>query len=199
MDRTFFELKEILKEPGCFLCRLEEAHTRKFFETLFYEFVTDCGVREKIRSGGFCKTHAQKLFTLRPSILGMSIVYQDLLHRYLLRETFQPESCLVCEDWKERHAHLTHLLATRFEELVPFWGEETFVCLHHLAQFPEPLRTRLEHVTRKALERIARNLSSFIEKFDYHKSGLPIEPQEARSWQEAMEFFTGGLMGNKKG
>lgn len=198
MDRTFFELQEALQKPGCFLCRLEEDHARRFLETLFYEFVTDYGVREKLRFGGFCKTHARELFTLRPSILGMAIVYQDLLKQYLAQGAPNPGHCLVCQDWEGRFAHIAHLLTTRFEELAPSWGAETFLCLPHLSRFSGPLRAELENRTREALERVARNLTAFIAKFDYHESGLPVEPQEARSWQEAMEFFAGGLMGKRR-
>lgn len=199
MDRTLFELREALSEPGCFLCRLEEDHTRRFLDTLFYEFVTDCGVREKIRSGGFCKTHTERLFLLRPSILGIAIVYQDLLEQYLAsHEVPNPQRCLVCQDWEEHLAHLIHLLTTHLEDLTPAWGEETFLCLPHLARLPEPLKGALANQTRKTLRRIADHLLAFITKFDYHKSGLPVEPQEARSWQEAMEFFAGNLMGKRR-
>lgn len=198
MDRTFFELQEAIRKPGCFLCRLEEDHTRRFLETLFYEFVTDCGVREKIRSGGFCKTHAQELFILRPSILGIAIVYQDLLKRYLSQEVPNPGHCLVCQDWEARLTHIVHLLTTRFRELAPSWGEETFLCFPHLARFSGPLKTELENRTRRTLERIVETLSAFITKFDYHQGELPVTPQEARSWQEAMEFFAGGLMGKRR-
>lgn len=197
MDRTFFELREALGKPGCFLCRLEEAHTRRFLETLFYEFVTDRGARESIRTGGFCREHTQKLFTLRPSVLGIAIVYQDLVHRYLLGEIPDPKRCPVCQDWEDHFLHIAHLLARNFEDLTPFWGKETFLCLPHLTRFSGSLRDHLEKATKAALQRISVTLSSFIEKFDYHKSRLPVEPEEARSWQEAMEFFAGGLMGGK--
>lgn len=194
MDRIFFELQDAMQRPGCFLCHLEAAHEKRFLDTLFYEFVTDQGVRERLRTGGFCRNHAQKLFALRPSVLGMAIVYQDLLHQYLssLRVP-DPRQCLVCVDWNDRLNHLIRILTTRFAELEPFWGEETFVCLHHLAQFPDALRTRLEAATRKRLVDVLHHLSSFTEKFDYQKSGLPIEPREARSLQETMEFFSGKL------
>jgi len=43
----------------------------------------------------------------------------------------------------------------------------------------------------RKLSGILGHLSHFVEKFDYHNTGLPITPQEARSWQEALEFFAG--------
>ncbi|MBC7217447.1 MAG: hypothetical protein H5U36_04660 [Candidatus Caldatribacterium sp.] len=198
MDRTFLELREALGKPGCFLCRLEESYVRRFLEALFYEFVTDRGVREKIRKGGFCKDHARRLFALRPSILGIAIVYQDLLHQYLSGTVPDAKLCPVCLGLQEYLTRIVHLLGKHWEDLHQSWGKETFVCLPHLASLPEPLRGRLEDTTKVTLQGILDTLSSFIEKFDYQKSGLPPKPEEARSWQEAMEFFVGDLVERKK-
>jgi len=192
MDQTFFKLQEALTQPGCFLCRLEEDHGRRFLEGLFYEFVNDSTVRHKLLAGGFCPDHARMLFTLRPSVLGIAIVLQNLLQRYLDGgKRPDPAHCLVCQNWREHLQHLVHLLHTRWESLRNSWGEETFLCTRHLEEFSGAFRLELEEVVHRKLSGILGHLSHFVEKFDYHNTGLPITPQEARSWQEALEFFAG--------
>lgn len=198
MDRTFFEIREALAQPGCFLCRLEEKYAERFLDGLFYEFVNDPGVRQKILAGGFCKDHARTLFTLRPSILGMTIVYRSLLENYLSGNELDPSLCPVCQNWEKRYAHIEHVLHTHWEELQDSWGGETFLCLRHLKNFPEPFRSKLEDLTRIALKNIHAALSKLVEKFDYHNISLPITPEEARSWQEAMEFFAGNTFQQRR-
>ncbi|WP_438316159.1 DUF6062 family protein [Candidatus Caldatribacterium sp. SIUC1] len=192
MDQTFFKLQEALTRPGCFLCRLEEDHGRRFLEGLFYEFVNDSAVRHKLLAGGLCSDHARMLFTLRPSILGIAIVLQNLLQRYLDGGK-RPDlaHCLVCQNSREHLQRLVHLLHTRWESLRNSWGEETFLCTRHLEEFSGAFRLELEGVVRQKLSGILGRLSCLIEKFDYHNTSLPITPQEARSWQEALEFFAG--------
>ena len=116
MDRMLFRLQEALTRPGCFLCRLEEDYGRRFLEGLFYEFVNDSTVRHKLLAGGFCPDHARMLFTLRPSILGIAIVLQNLLQHYLDGGKLpDPAHCLVCQNSREHLQHLVHLLRTRWK------------------------------------------------------------------------------------
>ncbi len=198
MDRTSFELREALRKPGCFLCRLEREHAVRLLEGIFYEFVNDPGVREKITQKGFCREHARLLFSLRPSILGMAIVYHDLLTHYLNGHQ-EPSSCLVCEEWKESYARILRALSNHWDELKSAWGEETFLCLRHLEEASfEPPHLELEHLVRERLWGILKSLESFVEKFDYRKSGLPISSKEAHSWQNVMEFFAGSMFRSGK-
>lgn len=198
MDRTFFELKEALQKPGCFLCRLEKEYTLRLLDGIFYEFVNDPQVRKTIAQKGFCREHARLLFSLRPSVLGMAIVYHDLLANYL-NEHQEPSSCLVCEEWKEGYTRILRVLLTRWDELKSAWGGETFLCLRHLKDVSlEPLRPELEHLVDERLQGILKSLEGLIEKFDYRKSGLPISPREAHSWQNVMEFFAGSMFRSGK-
>lgn len=193
MERIFYELKTALSQPGCPLCKLEKDAERRYFDTLFYELVNDPATRQKIlRGGGFCPTHTALIFEERNSILGIAIIYRDLLGHY-----FDDENtllfCPLCQALKEKEQHLLTILRERWTELKPLWGERAFFCTRHLQtlQKGDTLKEEIVALTRKSLHTIQQHLSALIEKFDYRKSHLPLQEKETLSWQEALEFFAG--------
>lgn len=199
MERILYELKEALSQPGCPLCTLGKDAEKRYFDTLFYELVNDPATRQKIlRGGGFCPTHTALIFEERNSILGIAIIYRDLLGHYFDAETTSLH-CPLCQALKEKEHHLLAILRERWTELKPLWGERTFFCTRHLQalQNGDALKEEIVALTRKSLHTVQQNLSALIEKFDYRKSHLPLQEKEAASWQEALEFFAGKTL--KKG
>ncbi len=199
MDRTFYELREALSQPGCPLCKLEKDTERRYLETLFYELVNDPAIRKKIlKSGGFCPAHTVSIFEERNSVLGIAIIYRDLLAHFFAGG--QCSSCPLCENLKAKRQHLFSILEERWEELKTHWGERTFFCARHLGSMEEneKLAREIIALTRQSLEAIQGHLSGLIEKFDYRKTHLPLRREEELSWQEALEFFAGKTLKKEK-
>jgi len=77
---SYFELKEAFCEEGCPVCRLLLKWTRRYLDSLFYEYVNDPGVRQQLReSHGFCNWHAWMAATIDNSPSGIAIIYEHLL------------------------------------------------------------------------------------------------------------------------
>jgi hypothetical protein len=77
---SYFELKEAFSEEGCPVCRLLLKWTRRYLDSLFYEYVNDPGVRQQLReSHGFCNWHAWMAATIDDSPSGIAIIYEHLL------------------------------------------------------------------------------------------------------------------------
>ena len=80
---SYFELRDALEQPGCAICRLEEATATRYIDNLLWELVNDSGVRQKIRRArGFCGTHAQGLVHAGAA-LGVSIIMKDIFESLL--------------------------------------------------------------------------------------------------------------------
>ncbi|MGQ9623362.1 MAG: hypothetical protein ACUVTO_08055 [Candidatus Caldatribacteriaceae bacterium] len=95
MNRTFLDSKRLCRNRDAFSA-VWRKHALRLLDGIFYKFVNNPQVRKAIAQKGFCQEHARLLFSLRPSILGMAIVYHDLLVNYL-NEYQEPSSRLV---WK---------------------------------------------------------------------------------------------------
>ena len=198
MDRTFYELREALSQPGCPVCKLERETERRYLDTLFYELVNDYRTRAQLlEAGGFCPTHTATIFEERNSVLGIAIIYRDLLAHFSEQNT--SPRCPLCELLKEKERHCFFIIRKQWVELKSHWGERTFFCKRHLGgiERDEKCFSEIADLTRKSLNTIQEDLSRFIEKFDYRKAHLPLRKEEEISWQEALEFFAGKVL--KKG
>jgi hypothetical protein len=77
---VYFRLLEALEQPGCPLCRIMEEASASYVDTLFYEQVTDVGVRRKLRQArGLCNWHSWRVKNIPTAALGVAIIAQDLL------------------------------------------------------------------------------------------------------------------------
>ena len=89
MDRTgeepskfmsYFELRDAFSEEGCPVCRLLIKWTRRYLDSLFYEYVNDSGIRGRLReSHGLCNWHAWMAATIDNSPSGIAIIHEHLL------------------------------------------------------------------------------------------------------------------------
>ncbi len=77
---AYFELLDAFHEEGCPVCRLLLKWSRSYLDSLFYEYVTDYGVRSRLReSHGFCNWHTWMAATIDHSQSGIAIIYEHLL------------------------------------------------------------------------------------------------------------------------
>jgi hypothetical protein len=83
---TYFALLEALLKPGCAICHLMAGASASYLDTLYYEQVTDVGVRRKLRQArGLCGVHARGAREITPAALGVAIIAKDLLEEECLR------------------------------------------------------------------------------------------------------------------
>ena len=195
MDKTYYDLLELFSESGCPICSYKKTFEEQSLDGLFYEFVTDPEIRQKLRDqGGFCQDHLRRVFDTRPSILGMSIVYEDLLNAYLKNENHSTlKNCPLCNLWKDKIHHLENILKKHWKDFKNAWGKHTFICIIHQneIQLTPSISSELGQHTLKSLKNIDENLKSFIQKFDYQANKDTISVEESNSWQEVLEFFSG--------
>jgi len=199
MDNIFYDLKELFAESGCPICALKRRFEERYLDGLLYENVNDPGVRDRIRSqGGFCREHVRSLFDLRPSVLGISIIYDDVLRAYLHTNNSLNGSCPLCAAWAEKERFIQVVIEKQWHELKSVWGERTFLCHWHFThiRWDESVKADLRQFSLNTLHRLSQDVSSLIRKFDYRVKKDTITPGESSSWQEILEFFGGRRLRN---
>jgi hypothetical protein len=79
----FYDLVETFPKPGCAVCTLLEADTRRLLDNILYERVTDPPTQTRFRSSrGLCSEHAYQLTTFS-HVLGIAILYEAVLDETL--------------------------------------------------------------------------------------------------------------------
>jgi hypothetical protein len=138
---------------------MEEA-SASYLDTLFYEQVTDVGVRRKLRQArGLCNWHSERVRHLTMAALGVAIIAQDLLEEEIARLAELPRRpfwrrvttgalaqvsaqrlSAYLRGWRHRHAcpacqavgeHEQHALET----ILNFLNEEVFALRFHATAF----------------------------------------------------------------
>jgi Family of unknown function (DUF6062) len=83
---VYFTLLEACGKSGCPICRIMEEASVSYLDTLFYEQVTDIGVRRKLRQArGLCNWHSWGVRNIPSAALGVAIIAQDLLEEEYAR------------------------------------------------------------------------------------------------------------------
>ncbi|MGH8065682.1 MAG: DUF6062 family protein [Candidatus Entotheonellia bacterium] len=83
---VYFRLLEALGKRGCPICRIMDEASASYIDTLFYEQVTDVGVRRKLRQArGLCNWHSWRAENIPTAALGVAIIAQDLLEEECTR------------------------------------------------------------------------------------------------------------------
>jgi Family of unknown function (DUF6062) len=83
---VYFALLDALTKSGCPVCRIVEEASAHYLDTLFYEQVTDVGVRRKLRQArGLCNWHGWMARNIPTAALGVAIIAQDLLEEECAR------------------------------------------------------------------------------------------------------------------
>lgn len=82
-SRTYFELLDGLKEPGCAVCQLVDRSVRQRIDVFFYEQLNVIERRAEIREArGFCSFHGS-MVPGHGRMVGAAVVYQDVLNATL--------------------------------------------------------------------------------------------------------------------
>jgi hypothetical protein len=77
---VYYELLEILQQPGCPICARQAIASKRALGALLYEQVNDPLTRRHLLgSRGLCNWHAWMLPEVRDSALGTALVYKHLL------------------------------------------------------------------------------------------------------------------------
>ena len=83
--QSYFDLLKACSQPGCPVCHVVHASTKRYLENLFYENVNDVDLRAHlVASRGFCNQDAW--MALEPGAgdaLGVAIIYHDILGNVL--------------------------------------------------------------------------------------------------------------------
>jgi len=192
MNQLFFDIKDVLSESGCPVCLLRYRYEGQYLDTLFYENVNDPDLREKLRrNGGFCSSHVKLIYEKKPSVLGISIVFSDLINNIIFEGEAPESHCPLCRGWKQKEVFIHRVLRDHWNEFKKVWGKRTFLCRKHLKTLPweEGVRQEMTAFTERSLTAITQDLSTFIRKFDYLAPTGSISKEESMSWQEVLEFF----------
>jgi len=218
MDLVFARVREELRAGGCAVCRLAAYTERRFLDNLLYERVNDPHTREDLRSSwGFCPRHAWMLPAHRSPVLGVAILYQDLLQTLRARLEAWSRSVGTRPLSRRARALLTPAAAcpacahrTRMEEVYlaslldhledPEVGAALSgpapLCLPHflravvLAGSPR-VRLRLVELYAEALSRLEQDVAELVRKHDHRFRGEGFTPSQASSWLRALELFSG--------
>ncbi len=216
-DLVFARVQEALASGGCPVCRLSAHAVQRFLDNFLYERVNDPQTRELIQAAwGFCPQHAWMLPSQRHPVLGVAIVYRDLVHNLrarldalvhrapgdlprAFRQTLpRPGSCPACAHRQRmEEVYLASLLEhVREPEVQQALSGPSPLCLPHLlrAASVAPSRQalgRLVELHREALARLERDLSELVRKHDYRFRHEGLSPTEATSWLRALEALSG--------
>jgi uncharacterized protein DUF6062 len=100
---VYFRLLEACGKDGCPVCRIIEEASASYLDSLFYEQVTDVGVRRKLRQArGLCNWHSSAVRNMPTAALGVAIIAQDLLEEEYARLARLHRRPL----WRRRATHL---------------------------------------------------------------------------------------------
>ncbi|MFN3284711.1 MAG: DUF6062 family protein [bacterium] len=219
-DLVFARVREALTSGGCPVCRLATHAVQRFLDNFLYERVNDPKTREEVRaSWGFCPHHAWALPAQRNPVLGVAIVYRDLvgalrdrldaalrghprrrrdagaaLH-HALRPAAPCPACLHRQRMEE--VYVASLLEHSADpEVRQALAGPAPLCLPHLllaaslVRSPEHL-TRLLEDQRQALARLEADLSELVRKHDYRFRHEGLTPEQGASWTRALEVLSG--------
>jgi hypothetical protein len=217
-DTLYFELRDSLVAGGCALCRQGRKASDSYLNSLIYEGVTDRGLRENLREAhGLCRRHAWRIARRRGSVLGIAIIYQDVINSVLseldhsadpspwwrakssdaLVDRLQPSTgCPACrlEGDAEKRASKTLVKHLGEAEIAELYQTSGGLCLPHfratLLGAGSRARSTLLCWQRQVMRGLHGELGELIRKHDYRFSGEPIG-KEADSWERAVALVIG--------
>jgi len=216
-DTLYFELRDALAAGGCPLCCLGQRAGARYIDTLNYEGVNDPGLRRALRNAhGLCHRHAWQWTHLRGSLLGVAIVYQNLV-KDLIEALESPESvaargrgnrrqtatrlaasarCPACrtEDEAIERYGLTLLAHLDEPERADAYAQAGGLCLPHLRTVltqADDAQARTVQAWQLAIYRgLYGELAEFIRKHDHRFSQEPFGA-EKDSWTRAVAALAG--------
>jgi len=205
-DSIYFDLLDAMKEESCPICFLIQRSESQYLDNLFYELVSDPGVREKLRkSYGFCGKHA-KLAKRTGNPLGIAIIYEDIsltLREKIEKEKEIPlpgEGCIICKlvaEVEERYiqSFLKNFSKKNFQNL---FRKSFGLCIHHFFYIHSRLSTQeekrvLKEYELQKLDEYISQLREFIRKHDYRYSHEGFG-REATCWKKIVDKIVGNYL-----
>lgn len=213
------ELRAVLAQGGCALCKLVARDEQRFLDSLTYERILDIPTRETLqKSRGLCAPHARAWRAVQGCALSVALVYRSII-KNLLAET-QPQTS---RGWRAR-AETPRQVAERLGNAEPCpvcqLGEATArryaevllrdladegvraaliqgggLCLPHLrlaltASGPAAGYRALLDAQQEAWVGLMSELDEFIRKNDYRFQHEPMN-DERDSWLRALDALVG--------
>ncbi len=215
-DLVFTKVREVLAAGGCPVCRLVAHAVHRFLDNFLYERVNDPHTRDAVRAAwGFCRAHAWALSAQRNPVLGLAMVYQDLvralrhrleaaLHRADPRRALEEGlrasgRCPACEHEARMEEVYLSALVDHLEdpEVSGALSGRAPLCLPHLRRAVSLVSSRhslrqLLTSHQQALAHLEADLSEVVRKHDYRFRHEGFTPEQATSWLRAVEVFSGG-------
>uniref|UniRef100_A0A7C5Z461 Uncharacterized protein n=1 Tax=Caldicellulosiruptor owensensis TaxID=55205 RepID=A0A7C5Z461_9FIRM len=208
MDIVYFEMIENMKEDRCIICHLKNKAMNKFFDDFLYESVNDYSLRERIRRGGICSSHAKKLESFG-DVLAYAIIYSDLLNSFRnnhhveilprKRKTQEQNMCVFCEKEQSFEDTYTRAFSHYFTAQSQFksaFAERGFICQRHLKQVLEKMSSMsvqkdLLSVVKHKIDIILYHLEKIKEKNDYRNIHENYTTEEVKALHMAVRFVAG--------
>lgn len=218
-DFLYHELLDAMRAGGCPLCRLARKASDSYLNALIYEGVVDVKVREALRDArGPCHRHAYRIARRRGSVLGVSIIYRDVVNTLvkvmegqadapsrlfgrgqtdLARQLSPSAECPACvleDESTQRHSKtlLKHLSAPEVEAAYIAAGG---LCLPHfqaVLSHASPGQAKTLAAWQAAAWRQLRDeLDELIRKHDYRFRSETVTEEEADSWERAVAMIVG--------
>jgi len=208
LDIVYFEMIENMKEDRCIICHLKNKAMNKFFDDFLYESVNDYSLRDRIRKGGICSSHARKLESFG-DVLAHAIIYSDLLssfknnHRVEIlprkKKNQEQNICVFCEKEQGFEDTYTRAFSHYFKTQPKFkaaFAEKGFICQRHLDQVLEKMtssstKNELLSIIKRKIDDILTHLEKIKEKNDYRNIHENYTSEEVKSWHMAVRFVAG--------
>lgn len=194
----FHRLMDLLRQPGCPLCRAACDTSERWLRALFHEQVNDIPTRQRLRRGGaFCHKHTAQALQIGDA-LGSSIIYADLLRHALdvFPSAWAPR-CPLCDREAETVRDMLHVLWDHLpeEDVRALYRASDGLCLPHLAQALERARGAdadwLCTVEREKMETLLAECEGFVSKSDYLQRRA-LAQGERNAWRRAARKLGGG-------
>jgi hypothetical protein len=217
-DVLYHELREALEADGCAFCRLARRASDSYLNALIHEGITDPDLRDKLRDArGPCYRHAWRIAHRRGSVLGVAIVYRDLVNTVIkaleseepptsrwrrgkssladrLAATAECPACVLERD-AERRAAKTLLKHVDDEQVAESYVNGGGLCLPHfqlsLSHAGTSATSQLAQWQLQAYRPLRDELDELIRKHDYRFRGESISEQEADAWTRAVAAIVG--------
>jgi hypothetical protein len=191
----FVYLCDAFDAEGCPVCTAVQRACYRRLDHLFYEYVNDIGVRQRLAaSRGFCNRHAHLALRIPNASSGIAIIYEDLL-----RHSDRPADaeCMICDTARFHERVLLGELLRWFDdaELQSKYRPSFGLCLPHLRRAQDefaahPQLPALLAAEREKLDALRAELQEFTRKLDYRFAAEP-KGAEQTSWRRVIEKFVG--------
>jgi hypothetical protein len=218
-DVLYYELLDAMQAGGCPLCRLARKASDSYLNALIYEGVVDVKIREALRDArGPCYRHAWRIARRRGSVLGVSIIYRDVVNTLtkalesqgdaptrlfsrgqpdLARQLSPSADCPACAlETESTHRHAKTLLKhLGMEEVREAYVAAGGLCLPHfqavLYHASGGHAKTLATWQATAWRHLRDELDELIRKHDYRFRSETVTEEEADSWERAVAMIVG--------